>query len=94
MKHKFRIHHRHYGRLIYIDHQVRSSHYPTTTSLARDFEINPKTIERDLNYVRDRLRAPLAYDHRRRGWYYTEPNFVLPAIQLTEGELVAIFLAE
>ena len=47
-----------------------------------------------INFMRDQLRLPLAYLAKHRGWYYTEPPFALPAIELTEGDLVAVLLAE
>ena len=36
----------------------------------------------------------MAYSAEQRGWYYTEPVWALPAIELTEGDLVAILLTE
>ena len=53
-----------------------------------------RTIQRDIEFMTDRLGAPIAYDHRRRGYYYTVANFQLPSVRLTEGELVAIFLGQ
>ena len=37
---------------------------------------------------------PLEFCPQRNGYYYRDPDFALPALRLTEGELVALFLAE
>jgi predicted DNA-binding transcriptional regulator YafY len=37
-------------------------------------------------------QAPIEYDFTRRGFYYTEPNFFIKSIILTEGELFSIAL--
>jgi len=43
--------------------------------------------------MRDRLGAPIEYDRKRRGYFYTEPIWSLPAVTIREGELVALLLA-
>jgi len=84
----------HLERVFWIDQQVRSNRYPNARTIAEHFEVTPKTAQRSLDFMRDRLRLPLGYSSEHRGWYYTEPAFALPAIELTEGDLVAILLAE
>jgi predicted DNA-binding transcriptional regulator YafY len=84
----------HLERVFWIDQQVRASRYPSARTIAEHFEVTPKTAQRTLDFMRDRLRLPLDYSTERRGWYYTEPAYALPAIELTEGDLVAILLAE
>ncbi|HEX8183771.1 MAG TPA: WYL domain-containing protein [Blastocatellia bacterium] len=84
----------HLERVFWIDHEIRTMRYPTTRTIAEHFEISTKTAQRTLDFMRDRLRLPLAYSTERKGWYYTEPTFGLPAIELTEGDLVAILLSE
>ena len=91
---KSREHQRHLLRVFWIDQQLRSNRFPNTRSIAAHFEISDKTAQRTIDFMRDQLRLPLAYSARNRGWYYTEPPFALPAIELTEGDLVAILLAE
>jgi predicted DNA-binding transcriptional regulator YafY len=43
--------------------------------------------------MRDQLGAPLEYDSKK-GWHYTEANYALPAINVNEGDLFAICIAE
>lgn len=41
------------------------------STLALRLETCPKTIYRDLNFMRDRLRLPLTYHALNRTWRYT-----------------------
>jgi len=38
------------------------------------------------------MGAPIEYDALHRGYYYTEPTFMLPAVQMNEGELAALLM--
>ncbi|NLB60099.1 MAG: WYL domain-containing protein, partial [Lentisphaerae bacterium] len=62
-------------------------------SFAMDYEVSPKTIQRDIDFLRDMLNAPLAYCRQRKGFYYRDPTFMLPAMILSEGELLALLMA-
>lgn len=81
-------------RLQMIDEQLKQNRFPTVPDLAQLAEVDPRTVRRDIDFLRDQCHAPIAYCHRRRGWHYTEPTFQLPNVQITEGELIALFLAE
>ena len=78
-------------RLAFMDEQIRAGHYPNAVSLARTLEIHPRTVLRDLEFLRDSCLAPLEFCRRRNGYYYGDRNFALPLFRLTEGELVALF---
>ena len=84
----------HLERVFWIDQQIRAGRYPNARVIAEHFEVTPKTAQRTLDFMRDRLRLPLAYSAEQRGWHYTEPTHGLTAIELTEGDLIAILLAE
>jgi len=81
-------------RICEIHTAIRRGSYPNATTMAHRFEVHRRTVVRDIEYMRDQLGAPLAYDAKKRGYYYTEPNYSLPIIQTTEGEVFALFLAE
>ena len=89
-----REHLRHLTRVFWIDQQIRANRYPNAPTIASHFEISHKTAQRTIDFMRDQLRMPLGYLAERRGWYYTEPHYGLPAIELTEGDLVTILLTE
>lgn len=82
------------GRIMEIDYLLGQRRYPNGPQLAERLEVNIRTVYRDIDYMRYRLQAPIGFDRTRNGYYYTEEGYVLPIVRLTEGELVAIFLAE
>src|SRR5205814_8761998 len=45
-------------------------------------------------FMRDRLELPLEYDGSRFGYFYTEAVNAFPTLQITEGELLALVVAE
>lgn len=89
--HKYKPQH---SRLLFIDRKIGECGYPNCSSLAEEWEVSSKTIQRDIDYMRYQLDAPLEYSAKHRGYYYTEENFNLPAISLKESDLFAIYLAE
>jgi predicted DNA-binding transcriptional regulator YafY len=81
-------------RIVLIDRAIRAGAFPNATSLARELEVDPRTIHRDIEFARDRLKAPIVFDARRNGYTYSDPNYRFSPISITEGELVALFVAE
>jgi predicted DNA-binding transcriptional regulator YafY len=80
------------SRILMIDEEIRSGAYPNSVSLARKVEVTSRTIQRDIEYLRDMYRAPVEYDYYRKGYYYAEENFFIKSIVLTEGELFSLAL--
>ncbi|EEF58330.1 helix-turn-helix transcriptional regulator [Pedosphaera parvula] len=73
---------------------IQKGRYPNAPKVAREFEVSSKSIHRDLEFMRDRLGLPIGYDQDRHGYYYTEEVGAFPTIQVTEGELLAMVVAE
>lgn len=81
-------------RIYQIDSLIRSGRYPNVPELAQRLETSTRTVEKDIEYLKNFFIAPLQYCHKKRGYYYTEKNFMLPRINFTEGEIVALFLGQ
>jgi len=80
------------GRIIGI---IAAGRYPNCRTLAAEIEgVSTKTIQRDLNHLRAMRDLPLEYDEQRRGFYFTRPVSEFAPIQLSQGELVALFVAQ
>jgi proteasome accessory factor B len=77
-----------------IHQEIAAGKYPNATGLAAEIEVVTKTIHRDIEFMRDRLGLPIEYDGRKYGYYYTEEVSAFPTLQITEGELVALLIAE
>jgi len=82
-----------YERFLWFHDQVRKGAFPNARDLARQFEYSITQARRDIEFLRDRLGAPLDYDARRKGYRYTGATFELPATWLTGAELTALLLA-
>jgi predicted DNA-binding transcriptional regulator YafY len=80
-------------RLLEIDRRVRAGEYPHPDQLAVELEVTRRVVFNDRNYLINVLGAPLEFHKERRGWYYTEDNYVLPTAMMTRGELLAFVLA-
>ncbi|MBD2425434.1 WYL domain-containing transcriptional regulator [Phormidium sp. FACHB-1136] len=78
-------------RLLTIDELIRKPERQTAQALADVLEVSERTIRDDIAFMRDRFHAPVEF-HRTRGYHYTEPNWRLPTIQLSKGELFALTL--
>ena len=73
-------------RIQWFDAHVRTGRYPSARSLAERFEISHRQAQRDIEYMRDSLGAPLEYCASRRGYRYSEDAFALPGPVVTARE--------
>ena len=80
--------------MLRIHQALHAGGYPNATTLARQLEVSTKSIHRDLEFMRDRLELPIEYDGSRFGYLYTEPVKAFPTLQITEGEILALVVAE
>ena len=81
-------------RMLRIHGLLQRGKWPNCSGLAKQLEISAKTAQRDLEFMRDRLGLPLEYDRVRHGYHYTESVGNFPTVQVTEGELVALLVAQ
>ncbi|MEW6220048.1 MAG: WYL domain-containing protein [Thermodesulfobacteriota bacterium] len=85
-------------RLVFIDQRIRegmaSGRLANCTSLAAEYEVSPKSILRDIDYLRHMRGAPIVYDPTRKGYLYSEANWQLPALSISESDLFALCIAE
>jgi predicted DNA-binding transcriptional regulator YafY len=84
----------------YIDSRLRyRQDYPSGPDIVRGLReeygesVSKRTIERDMGEMRDR-GAPIEYDPRRHGYYYSDLSWQLPALDLTEGDLMALMVSD
>ena len=80
-------------RIMQIHELLQGRKYPNCKGLSVDFEVSAKTIQRDIDYMRDQMQLPIDYDSVRRGFLYTKEVKNLPMVALTEGEIVALLVA-
>ncbi len=80
-------------RVLRIHELVSRGNFPNCSTIARELEVNRKTIQRDLNFMRDELGLPLVYDETSHGYRYTRPVSDFPFLRTSSEDLVGLLLA-
>lgn len=82
-----------YERYYWLQGQIKARQYPNAKKLCEKFEISQKQAQRDIEFMRDRLAAPLTYNPTRKGYEFEDDGYELPPIWFKEDELLALCLA-
>jgi predicted DNA-binding transcriptional regulator YafY len=80
-------------RLQTIHHEIKERKFPNASSLARDLAVSSKTVQRDLDYLRDELEAPIEFDRGENGYAYSRSDYVLPFLPVDGRDLFSIGVA-
>jgi len=81
-------------RMLRIHKSLQAGGFPNASQLAREIEVATKTIHRDIEFMRDRLNLPIEFNPAKNGYHYTGEVSAFPTMQITEGELFALVVAE
>ena len=87
-------------RVVHLVAALKRGEYPNTASFAsrlrtldldqnEDLAVSPKTVQRDIDYLRHSLDAPVVYDPGRRGYRLEDPSWEFPFLRLGGDELFA-----
>ena len=64
-------------RIIWLHKRIKDGYYPNAMRLSERFKISHRQAQRDCDYLKRKLEAPIAFDRSKQGYYYTE-SFSLP----------------
>lgn len=81
-----------FKRLMFIDQEIRGGMFPSCAKMAAKWEVSAKTIQRDVDYLKYEMKAPLEYDKSKHGLYYSDKTWFLPAVMLNEGDILALLI--
>jgi predicted DNA-binding transcriptional regulator YafY len=81
-------------RMLRIHDELCRSVLVNCTILMKALEVSRKTILRDIAFMRDRLALPIEFDARVLSYRYTHPVNAFPTVHVTEGELLALLVAQ
>lgn len=73
------------ARIQWLHKRLVNGSYPNARRLAERFCISPRQAQRDIDFLKKKMGAPLAYNSARRGFYYTEP-FQLPLLLTSDND--------
>jgi len=82
-------------RFYTIDRLLRRRSGVSLNEIMEELEVSRATIRRDLEYMRDRMAAPIIWDRSERGYRYDNPNdlnerYVLPGLWFNSSEIYAL----
>ncbi|MDQ6892035.1 MAG: WYL domain-containing protein [Acidobacteriota bacterium] len=80
-------------RLQTIHHEIKERKFPNASSLAQELGVSSKTVQRDLDYLRDELEAPIEFDRGENGYAYSRADYVLPFLPVDGRDLFSIGVA-
>ena len=78
-----------------IDQMLNRQRVVTRSQFLEALEISPATFKRDLEYLRDRLAAPIVWDNEQRGYRYDSAEagadqYQLPGLWFNTSEIQAL----
>ena len=82
------------ARMLRIHEELQDGRLTNCSSLAKKLEVSTKTIMRDLAFMRDQMDLPVEYDAPTYSWKYNYPVKNFPTVQVSEGELLALLVAQ
>ena len=81
-------------RMLRIHDELRRGAFINCTKLVDALSVCRKTVLRDIAFMRDRLDLPIEYDPGIQAYRYTHPVTSFPTVNVTEGELLALLVAQ
>lgn len=83
-------------RIIQLHHLLRRGRPVPLAQMMETLCVSRATVVRDLEYMRDRMGAPIVYDRAANGHRYDAhaPTFELPGLWFNAGELYALLASE
>ncbi len=73
-------------RIQWLHKMISENCYPNAAHLADKFSISPRQAQRDVDYMRRELGAPMRYSPLHKGYYYTE-KYSIPLVLETENDM-------
>ena len=72
-------------RIQWFHKKISANCYPNASHLSEQFNISHRQAQRDVEFLRKELSAPLRYDTAKKGYAYSE-EFILPLIIESEND--------
>ena len=73
-------------RIQWLHKMISENCYPNAAHLAEKFSISVRQAQRDVDYLRRELGAPMRYSALHKGYHYTE-KYSLPMLLETENDM-------
>src|SRR3954464_871104 len=81
-------------RMMRLHSALKARQFPNCQKIAAELEVSAKTIQRDIDFMRYRLGLPIDYHPQEFGFHYTETVTGFPTVEVSEGEITALLVAQ
>ncbi len=85
------------ARVYRIEMLIRQRGHVSFKTMLEELEVSPATLKRDLDYLKDRLGAPIVYDRFLNGYKFDQQaqgqRHELPGLWFNERELYSLLMA-
>lgn len=82
-------------RIIKIHEAIQGGKFPNCRTMGEENSVDPDTIWRDIEFMRDFWGAPIDYNRRMHGYFYSGPvNDFLHLLSISEQELFGVAIIE
>jgi predicted DNA-binding transcriptional regulator YafY len=81
-------------RIYQLDRMLRRRQPPKKRDVLDVLEVSSAQFKRDLEFMRDRLGAPITFDAETAGYRYSNGEFNLPGLWFTEPEVYALLMMQ
>ena len=72
-------------RIQWLHKKIANNYYPNAMRLAERFGISHRQAQRDVDYLKKKLGAPMEYSLEHKGYYYTE-QYSLPLVLSSDND--------
>ena len=72
-------------RIQWLHKKIANLYYPNAMRLAERFDISHRQAQRDVDYLKKTLGAPLEYSMEHKGYYYSE-QYSLPLVLSSDND--------
>lgn len=72
---------------------LKAGGHPGRLELADQLEVSVRTVQRTLDFLRDRFQCPLVFSREHRGYALADAAWYLPRVMVSEGELFSLLIA-
>lgn len=72
-------------RIQWLHKKIANMYYPNAMRLAEKFGISHRQAQRDVDYLKSQLGAPIEYSAEHKGYFYTT-QYSLPLVMATDND--------
>ena len=73
---------------------IQNGEYPNCSKMAKEFEMSVRTLKRNIDFMKTRMKLPIGFDVKRNGYYYTSKVPEFPRVPMSEADVFTMFVAK